>query len=57
MFGISESIVKALKEAYPAGTLGTVENVDDIGTIHVAWDTGNHLGIVYNEDECEIVTD
>lgn len=37
----------------PVGTKGTVKSVDDTGTIHVAWDTGNHLGIVYGEDSCE----
>jgi hypothetical protein len=37
------------------GTKGTVSNVDDIGTIHVKWDTGHHLGIAYGEDECEIL--
>lgn len=39
----------------PIGTKGTVSNVDDIGTIHVHWDTGHHLGIAYGEDECEII--
>ena len=39
----------------PIGTKGTVRNVDDIGTIHVHWDTGHHLGIAYGEDECEIL--
>ena len=34
------------------GTLGTVKSVDDIGTIHVAWDCGSSLGIVYGEDTC-----
>ena len=24
----------------PSGTLGTVETVDDIGTIHMKWDNG-----------------
>lgn len=37
----------------PKGTRGTVESVDDTGTIHVAWDTGSHLGVVYGEDSCE----
>lgn len=32
------------------GTRGTVETVDDIGTIHVAWDNGPHLGLVFKED-------
>lgn len=40
----------------PVGTGGTVEGVDDTGTIHVAWDTGNHLGIVYGEDSCEKIS-
>jgi len=34
------------------GDRGTVTMVDDIGTIHVNWDRGNMLGIVFGEDEC-----
>lgn len=34
------------------GTLGTVIGVDDIGTIHVAWDCGSSLGVVLGEDSC-----
>ena len=34
------------------GCLGTVRHVDDMGTIHVAWDCGSSLGIVYGEDSC-----
>lgn len=34
------------------GTKGTVKCVDDIGTIHVNWDNGSSLGIVYGEDSC-----
>ena len=34
------------------GCKGTVRCVDDIGTIHVSWDCGSSLGIVYGEDEC-----
>lgn len=37
----------------PKGTKGTVKRVDDTGTIHVSWDTGNCLGIVYGVDECK----
>lgn len=29
--------------------------VDDIGTIHVRWDCGSSLGVVYPEDKCEII--
>ena len=36
----------------PFGCQGTVTAVDDIGTIHVAWDCGSSLGIVYGEDSC-----
>ena len=32
------------------GTCGTVVGVDDIGTIHVQWDNGSCLGVVYGED-------
>ena len=34
------------------GDRGTVRAVDDIGTIHVRWDCGSSLGIVYGEDVC-----
>ena len=38
-----------------AGTLGTVMLVDDIGTIHVAWDCGSTLGVAYGVDSCVVV--
>lgn len=34
------------------GSQGTVRCVDDIGTIHVDWDCGSRLGVVYREDIC-----
>ena len=34
------------------GDRGTVTMVDDIGTIHVNWDRGGTLGVVFGEDEC-----
>lgn len=37
------------------GETGTVVGVDDMGTIHVKWDCGYKLGIVYGEDSCEII--
>ena len=40
------------RQAPPIGTRGTVELVDDIGTIHVRWDTGSGLGVAYGEDKC-----
>ena len=38
--------------APPVGTKGTVIAVDDVGTIHVAWQTGSGLGVAYGEDRC-----
>lgn len=38
------------------GSLGTVIGVDDIGTIHVSWDCGSGLGVVYGEDVCEPIS-
>lgn len=32
------------------GLKGTVRAVDDIGTIHIAWDNGCSLGVVYGID-------
>ena len=39
-------------QAPPIGTKGTVTHVDDIGTIHVAWDNGSSLGVAYGVDFC-----
>ena len=36
-----------------AGDKGTVRCVDDMGTIHISWDKGSSLGIVYGEDSCK----
>ncbi len=33
-----------------AGDLGTVDFIDDIGTIFCCWDSGSTLGIAYGED-------
>lgn len=39
------------KQAPPSGTKGIVQNVDDVGTIHVKWDTGSTLGLVPGVDK------
>ena len=44
-------------QAPPYGTLGTIRNVDDMGTIHVSWDTGSSLGLIYGVDRFETVVD
>lgn len=37
------------------GCKGTVRFVDDTGTIHVIWDIGSSLGVVYGEDACKVI--
>jgi hypothetical protein len=37
------------------GCRDTVQCVDDIGTIHVSWDSGSSLGVVYGEDSCRVI--
>lgn len=43
------------QQAPQVGTKGRVLGVDDVGTIHVAWQTGGSLGIAYGEDSCRRV--
>ena len=39
------------------GCKGTIRWVDDWGTIHVNWDCGSGLGVVYGEDSCRKVVE
>lgn len=39
----------------PVGSIGIVRHVDDIGTIHVAWETGGSLGLVPGVDRFRVV--
>lgn len=39
------------------GDKGTVEFIDDIGTIFCNWDNGSTLGVVYGEDAVKIIKD
>jgi uncharacterized protein DUF4314 len=34
---------------------GTVDFVDALGTIHVSWDNGSHLGLIPGEDSFHII--
>lgn len=52
--------VKLLKmndyKSVEEGTLGTVQMVDDTGTIHVKWDNGRRLGVVLDAgDRVEVI--
>lgn len=38
------------------GTMGTVEMVDDIGTLHMKWDNDRTLGIVPGEDRFIVIS-
>ena len=42
-------------QAPPSGTFGTIKFIDDAGTIHVQWDTGSTLGLIWGEDSFEVV--
>lgn len=39
------------------GALGTVDFVDDTGTVFIIWDGGSHLGAVYGADEIRLLPD
>ena len=46
-------ISMADEQSPPVGTLGKVTNVDDIGTVHVAWQNGSSLGLIEGVDKWE----
>lgn len=44
-------------QAPPIGTEGTVEGVDDIGSLMVHWDNGSTLNVLFGEDCVDKVED
>lgn len=52
-------ICKHMADPYgvPPGTCGVVRFVDDAGTIHMQWETGSSLGLIYGEDSFEVIPD
>lgn len=42
-------------QAPPPGTRGTVQGVDDVGSILVNWDNGSGLNVVYPDDRCRVL--
>ena len=38
-------------QAPPPGAKGTVQGVDDAGSVMVAWDNGSHLNVLYSIDK------
>lgn len=55
--GIRICLEKMVDDPYPVepNTLGTVDHVDDAGTIHCNFDNGRSLGVIYGVDEFHIV--
>ena len=41
----------------PPGLRGVVTGIDDSGSIHVAWQNGSSLAVIFGEDECRRVED
>ena len=42
-------------QAPPVGTKGTVQGVDDVGSILVAWDNGSSLNVAYGPDKVRVL--
>lgn len=42
-------------QAPQPGTIGTVDFIDDAGTIHMRWETGSSLGLIPGTDMFEVV--
>ena len=50
--------LREMKDSYTnlkEGDEGTIEFVDDLGTIFVKWDNGSGLGLIIGEDSFEIM--
>ena len=52
------AVVLKMDDPWPveAGMQGSVDHVDDIGTIHVKFDNGRFIGLIPDMDAFEIVS-
>ena len=50
-------VVRKMEDPFPVepGTEGSVDHVDDIGTIHCKFDNGRYIGLVPGLDTFEIL--
>lgn len=44
-------------QAIPTGTRGTVDHIDDAGQIHMKWDNGRSLAVIFGVDDFRLLTD
>ena len=42
-------------QAPPSGTRGKIVFIDDIGQIHVEWENGSGLALIYGQDDFKVV--
>lgn len=40
----------------PPGTTGSVDYIDDAGSVHMKWDNGRTLSLIPGEDDFTIIT-
>jgi len=45
------------ESSMPFDLLGTIQDEDDAGQIHVNWDNGSHLALIPGIDEYKILTE
>ena len=41
--------------AVEAGTTGSIDYIDDAGTLHMKWDDGRTLGLILGIDQFEVI--